>query len=145
MLYIYKLYKVHAKLGIQGIHACTQQLLQATALHTFRTPPEPQRPLLHYRAAETWQGGGRGFVPTASFYLCTFPAPLLSPHIPPTLHPHPCCRDVAGSPVDGVRRKIRRRRRTCSDPRTILLLFTLASCLGTIVFVYFKALPGQLP
>lgn len=52
-----------------------------------------------------------------------------------------CRRDVAsGNPlspaVEQVRRRIRRRRRSCADPRNLLILFTLISCLGTVLFVY---------
>lgn len=38
--------------------------------------------------------------------------------------------------VEQVRRRIRRRRRSCADPRNLLVLFTLISCLGTVLFVY---------
>lgn len=38
--------------------------------------------------------------------------------------------------VEAVRRRIRRRRRSCADPRNLLILFTLISCLGTVLFVY---------
>jgi hypothetical protein len=38
--------------------------------------------------------------------------------------------------VEQVRRRIRRRRRACADPRNLLVLFTLISCLGTVLFVY---------
>ena len=48
------------------------------------------------------------------------------------------------SPVEQVRRRIRRRRRACTDPRTLLVLFTLLSCLGTLVFVWTR-FAGQLP
>lgn len=43
------------------------------------------------------------------------------------------------SPVEQVRRRLRRRRRGLIDPRTILVLFALVSSIATIVFVYMKA------
>ncbi|PRW56787.1 hypothetical protein C2E21_4555 [Chlorella sorokiniana] len=51
-------------------------------------------------------------------------------------------KDASGSgnplspAVEQVRRRIRRRRRSCADPRNLLVLFTLISCLGTVLFVY---------
>ncbi|KAL4858541.1 hypothetical protein ACK3TF_001501 [Chlorella vulgaris] len=44
--------------------------------------------------------------------------------------------------VEQVRRRIRRRRRACADPRNLLILFTLISCLGTILFVYSRTAQG---
>ena len=53
------------------------------------------------------------------------------------------CRDtVPLSPVEQVRRRIKRRRRTWTDPRTVLIIFALISCFGTLVFVYLKASQG---
>lgn len=66
-----------------------------------------------------------------------FPSLFASQSLPVT------SRDVsAASPVEAVRRRIRRRRRSCFDPRTILMLFTLASCLATVLFVYLRAMAG---
>ena len=44
--------------------------------------------------------------------------------------------------VEQVRRRIRRRRRACADPRNLLILFTLISCLGTVLFVYTRTAQG---
>ncbi|KAL4447351.1 hypothetical protein ABPG77_007384 [Micractinium sp. CCAP 211/92] len=47
--------------------------------------------------------------------------------------------------VEQVRRRIRRRRRSCADPRNLLILFTLISCLGTVLFVYSRTSANGLP
>ena len=59
----------------------------------------------------------------------------------------PMRRDVGSggnplSPVEQVRRRIRRRRRSCADPRNLLIVFTLVSCLGTVLFVYTRTMQG---
>jgi hypothetical protein len=46
------------------------------------------------------------------------------------------------SPVEQVRRRIKRRRRSWTDPRTILVIFALFSTVGTLVFVYLRAAQG---
>lgn len=44
--------------------------------------------------------------------------------------------------VEQVRRRIRRRRRSCADPRNLLVVFALISCLGTVFFVYSRTAQG---
>ena len=46
------------------------------------------------------------------------------------------------SPVEQVRRRIRKRRRSWTDPRTVLATFALLSCLCTLGFVYMRAAQG---
>jgi hypothetical protein len=52
------------------------------------------------------------------------------------------CRDIGLSPVEAVRRRARKRRRSWTDPRTILVFFALLSSLGTLIFVYMRAAQG---
>ena len=59
----------------------------------------------------------------------------LCSYYPPSL-----CRDTAPlSPVEQVRRRIKLRRRSWTDPRTVLVFFALLSCVATLVFVYLRA------
>jgi hypothetical protein len=46
------------------------------------------------------------------------------------------------SPVEQVRRRIKRRRRSWTDPRTILVIFALLSSIGTLTFIYLRAAQG---
>lgn len=89
----------------------------------------------------------------ACWLLLAFPRslPLLESHREPArplLLLYFCCRDLSSptnplSPaVEQVRRRIRRRRRSCADPRNLLILFTLISCLGTVLFVYSRTAAG---
>ena len=53
------------------------------------------------------------------------------------------CRDTGPlSPIEQVRRRIKRRRRAWTDPRNILGAFALLSFAGTIIFVYLRASQG---
>ncbi|GAB4819805.1 hypothetical protein N2152v2_006851 [Parachlorella kessleri] len=67
-----------------------------------------------------------------------FPALFSQPSLPLT------SKDLQNpaSPVDGVRRRIRRRRRSLTDPRNLLVVFALVSCLGMMVFVYTRTAQG---
>jgi hypothetical protein len=44
--------------------------------------------------------------------------------------------------VEQVRRRIRKRRRSCTDPRVVLVAFALLSCMGTLAFIYLKGAQG---
>lgn len=49
-------------------------------------------------------------------------------------------RDLSqASPIEQVRRRVRRRKRSWTDPRRLLILFALMSCVGTLFYVYSKA------
>lgn len=51
----------------------------------------------------------------------------------------------AGSPSpasDGSRRRVRKRRRSLADPRTLLVVFSLLSCMGMMFFVYSRLSHG---
>lgn len=44
--------------------------------------------------------------------------------------------------VEAVRRRIRRRRRALTDPRNLLVMFALVSCLGMMFFIYSRTAVG---
>lgn len=54
-------------------------------------------------------------------------------------------RDLSLSPVEQVRRRVRRRRKSWTDPRSLLVLFALISCLATAFFVYSRVSFHGLP
>jgi hypothetical protein len=51
-------------------------------------------------------------------------------------------QDLTLSPVEQVRRRIRRRRRSWTDPRTLLISFAILSTLGTLALIYYRAAQG---